>query len=541
MRLTMYLLRRGAELSDACIRPRSDPEELVVADSVREQVKAYLITGEPRSPRWLQDLSSIVELDLESTAFQSSSVGAVVLVSVGDRVLAATFGVGFHAIEPRLIERGFGLRVAANLVSADRIRGAQTRGVARHSRDQKTILPTDGAFNDLAVEVDEDWLRQLTGRSADAQVATSISGADSLRITDPDFTLARVQNKASELLNLYNSQDYKAKFPFLDQVVPLDRSDPVIEHLNTLATDQVRGEEPRLAFAPPDPFEHNALDHYELTANYHRHSVDDLDNEAVFAVTRTLSRLTNPLTSVHVFALDGDGALIDRHELRAYLQTEVELDGVQYLLSAGQWFEVNRDFVGQINRQMGMIDDLTETLDLPIWDPAALKADLSDPTPEGSYNKAVAVERGYALLDKELVHFGPHEKLEIADLVTADGQLLCVKAVTKSPVLSHLVAQAIDSSAAWNAPEYEDMLARARSSIGLSNVLERRDAVFVLAIATPKEGPLSSTLFFFSKVLIARCRASIERAGFRLAVARIPMAAAPVTAVPRKKRGAAAH
>jgi uncharacterized protein (TIGR04141 family) len=532
----MYLLRAGAELSDSCIRIRSEPQELVVDEAVREHVKAFLITGEPRAPRWLDDLGGIVQIDRESASFESTSVGAVVLISVGDRVLAATFGVGFHAIEPRLVERGFGLRVAANLVASDRIRGAQTRGIARHSRDQKTILPTDGAFNDLAVEVDEDWLRQLAGRSSNPDVATSISGSDSLRITAPDFTLKQVRHKASEVLDVYRAQDYKQKFPFLDQVVPLDRSDPAIERLNALAASQLRSEEPRLAFAPPDPFEHSALDHYELTANYHRHALDDLDNDAVFAVVRTVGRLTSPLTGVQVYAVDGDGAVIDRHELRAYLQTEVELDGTQYLLSAGQWFEVNRDFVGQIERQMSSIDDITDTLDLPVWDAAALKSDRSDPTPEGSYNKSLAALRGWALLDKDLVHFGPHEKLELADIVTPDGQLLCVKAVTKSPVLSHLVAQAIDSSAAWNAREYEAMLSTAWAELGHLASLERRDAVFVLAIATPKEGPLSLTLFFFSKVLIARCRAVIERAGFRLAIARIPMATAQATEVPRKRR-----
>lgn len=533
----MYLLRRSADLSELCIRPRSEPEELVVDRDIRENVKAFLITGEPRAPRWLEDLQAIVKLERDPAGFESTSVGAVVLIAVGERVLAATFGVGFHAIEPRLVERGFGLRVAANLVAADRIRGAQTRGVARHSRDQKTILPTDGAFNDLAVEVDEDWLRQLAGRSSDPGVATSISGSDSLRITAPNFTLRKVQTKAAELLGLYQARDYKTKFPFLDQVVPLDRSDPAIQRLDALAAEQLRAEESRLAFAPPDPFEHNALDHYELTANYHRHALDDLNNESVLAVVRTVSRLKSPLSSVHVLAYDGDGSVIDRHDLRTYMQTEVELDGVQYLLSAGQWFEVNTDFVGQIEGQMSLIEDITDELNLPEWDAVALKADASDPTPEGSYNKAVAASRGYALLDKELVHFGPHEKLELADLVTPAGQLLCVKAVTKSPVLSHLVAQAIDSSGAWGAPEYAAMLARAWAELGLSTTLERRDAVFVLAIATPKEGPLSSTLFFFSKVLITRCRSVIERAGFRLAVARISMAPTPATEVPRKRRG----
>ena len=449
MRLTMYLLRRGADVSDSSLRSSSAPEPLKVKESIDEEIAAFLITGATRVPKWISELQTVVHLDQDPLEFATNSTGAVVLVRTEGRVVALTFGIGFHAIEPALIERGFGLRVAANLVATDKVRGAQTRGVARHSRDQKTILATDGSFSELAVEVDEDWLRQLSGKSSDVAIASSLSGADSLRISAPNFRLRDLSTKVAEILTLYEAQDYKEKFPFLDQVVPLDRSDPAIAALDGLAREQLRAEEPRTAFAPPDPFEQVHLDHYELTANYHRYALDDLDNESVFSVLRTLPPNKDPLIDVQVFAIDGDGATIERHNLRSYAQTECELDGTQYLLSAGQWFEVNTDFAAGVERQLQQIDDITDELALPPWDAAALKIDHGDPTTEGSYNKLVSSARGFALLDKDLVHFGPHEKLEIADLLTPGSHLLCVKAASSSSTLSHLIAQAIDSSRAW--------------------------------------------------------------------------------------------
>ena len=539
MRLTMYLLREGTSGTVDALRTKASPEPLTVRSPDGVALSAFRVRGAVRLPAWVTDVNVVADYhDPTDDLIVGQSLGAVILVERNDRIFAITFGTGFHAIEPSLIERGFGLRVAANIVAANAVRGAQTRGVASNSRDQKTLLPTDGSFNELDVEIDEDWLRELSGKAADRTFASSLSGSDSLRITVPDFTLREIGEKLDRVLELYQSQAFKVSYPFLDQITPVDRSDEIIALLDAEVVSQLWLKNESVMFAAPDPFEQPGLDHYEVTANRVRYSLGDLDASAMMSIVETLDRSRDPLCDITIYALNGDGDLVDRaHALKAYVQTEVKLEGVGYLLSAGLWFAIRTDFVEQINRQIAAIPDISTSLDLPIWKAAELKSDDSDATPEGSYNKLVATIKGYGLLDKKLVHFGRNERLEVSDLLTPDGELLCVKTASSSGTLSHLVAQAVNSSKAWGAPEYKAVLKPIWEDLkGAGASMERSQFTFVLAIATSKPGPLAESLFLFAKVQIASLMREITRNEFKVALARIPMEEVVAEKVERKRR-----
>ncbi|WP_449371779.1 DUF6119 family protein [Arthrobacter psychrolactophilus] len=540
LRLTMYLMRIGTSANATALRNTANVEECVITATDDSIKRIYLSRGATKTPAWISQLQKISGVDASDGAFDGQSVGSIIFIERRGRIAAVTFGTGFHALDPSLIERGFGLRVTANMVATGQVRGAQTRGVASNSRDQKTLLPVDGQFSELNIEVDEDWIRQLAGKSSDKDFATSLAGSDSLRITIPDFSLTSIGEKVEEVLEVHEQKGYLNKFPFLDQITPIDRSDPIIEILDRLVSRQLHDEEPSLSFAAPDPFDQPMLDHYELTCGYvGRFRLDDLDSHAIFEVVRQLDSSRDPLDDIRVFALDEDDAHVDRVQpLKSYIQTEVVHKDSSYLLSAGLWFAVRDDFVAEVNRLVGEIDDLTETLALPRWNVEELKKDKTDKTDEGSYNNIVASLRGYALLDKKLVYFAKNQKLEICDLLTPAGELLCVKSASSSATLSHLVAQAINSSKTWGNEKYQEKLRGAWEELNGVNVdsLERKDATFVLTIASHKTGRLSESLFFFTKVQIASMIRTISDAGFKVALAKIEMEGVSATRVPRKKR-----
>lgn len=535
MHLTMYLLREGSDLSEDMFRDTSNAQP-VSAKNLNSDISAtFIMAGRQKRPDWVRDIEQVAELSADVLNFESRSLGAVLLLAYEERVFAITFGTGFHAIRPSLIERGFGLRVTANVVSDDKVRSAQTRGVARDARDQKTILPVDGQFADFNIEVNEDWLRQLSGTASDKGFGSSVAGSDSLRITVPQFSIQDIESKVGEVLAAYRSERYKAVFPFLDQITPIDKTDPVVDHLDVLAATQLREHESRITFAAPDPFELDKLDHFEFTANYNRFDVEELDNAAIFDIVDELKPDKDPLVAVRVFAVDSDGSLVDRaRDLKAYVQTEVAYDGTNYLLSAGLWFTVREDFAKSIDEQIDAISDLTAKLNLPDWDAAAMKADQSDSTAEGSYNILAAATNGYALMDKQMLYLRPPEKIEICDLLTPDGELLCVKSASSSAMLSHLVAQTVVSAATWGDAKYQSHLAKFWNSLHPGAQLPaRKEATFVLTVATPKPGPLSKSLFFFTKVQIANSIDQITRGEFNVAIAKIAMTG--VVATKRKK------
>ncbi|PZE36819.1 hypothetical protein DEJ21_08015 [Curtobacterium sp. MCSS17_006] len=534
MRLTMYLMREGVTADAAVLRESADYEEAALRAGSGGVPAVFLFKGDSKAPGWLGEVAKLTSPASPDSELVSRSLGAVVLVAAGERVVAVTFGSGYHALESSVIERGFGLRVTANMVATNGIRGAQTRGVARSSRDQKTLLPGAGRLQDLAVEVDEDWLRQLSGKSKDGNFALNVSGADSLTITVKDFDVRALAEKVKDVMSAWAGIEYKASFPFLDRMVPLDRSDPLIPDLDALAASQVRGKNSSLSFAAPDPFEQLAVDHYEIACQYQRYILSDLDAAVVLDIAAKLDEKKSPLESVRVRALNEDGEDIDRaYGLKSYLQTEVNHHGVSYLLSAGHWFSLQADFVAEIEAAMAEVPDISEELELPEWDPEALRLDESDKTAEGSYNIGVSKSRGYALLDKRLVTFGAYKRLEICDLLTPDAELLCVKAASDSPALSHLVAQVMNSADAWGDKQYDEKLAAAWAGISESPLFDRRKARFVLAIATAKPGALADNLFFFSMVQIVNGFRKLSRGQFGFAVAKIPMTAVEPVKVER--------
>ncbi len=95
------------------------------------------------------------------------------------------------------------------------------------------------------------------------------------------------------------------------------------------------------------------------------------------------------------------------------------------------------------------------------------------------------------------------------------------------------MAQAVVSAATWGAPKYQSDLQAHWATLATGTKLERSGATFVLAIATPKPGPLSESLFFFTKVQIANSVEQITRGEFKVALAKIEMVG--VMATKRKK------
>jgi len=501
----------------------------------------FLVTGDPSLPNWVSDIDALV--DVKPLLSQSATSGAVILIQRSDRVFALAYGTGYHAVEGSVIEPGFGLKVAAGLIAERRVRGAQTRGVAGNSKDQRTMLPSDGSFTDLDVAIDEDWLRQISGRTEAGKVASSASGADSLRLTLPEFLLTGIGAKLDEVLSLYNTEAFRANFPFLDQITPLPAKDPRISRLDDALDKRIRAGKGDFGFAAPDPFDvnENHFDHYEIALGrpLGRFEIDDLDAEELVQLLQQMSSSKSPLHDVDVWALDSEGKAVDRRRaMKAYLVAEQSLDGDNYLLTAGLWFVVSVDFAAQIDAAVARISDISDDLALPEWDTEALRKADDDPTVEGSYNKFLHRESGYALLDKELAQFGPFSRLEVADLLTPAGELLCVKSASKSSALSHLVAQAVNSSAAWGSEPHQKVLQSAWKSLpgNESDTLARGDAKYVLAIATSKPGPLHDSLFFFTKVLLANGIRSMSGSQIEVVSAKIPMKVVPAKPKPRKKR-----
>lgn len=181
-----------------------------------------------------------------------------------------------------------------------------------------------------------------------------------------------------------------------------------------------------------------------------------------------------------------------------------------YILSLGEWFFVNNDYVQAVKDRVRNIPDVTEELGiLPIHEGET----------EGDYNERLGIAKDWQLLDKKLFNFSGTSKFEIADLLTPNAKYLCVKKMSSSATLSHLFAQG--SVSAKLLRSVPDVAERARKLYTEkwpeSDDSALHNPTFVYVIPTKKEGTLSECLFFFSLINLIDHLDTIKAAGYGVA------------------------
>lgn len=111
---------------------------------------------------------------------------------------------------------------------------------------------------------------------------------------------------------------------------------------------------------------------------------------------------------------------------------EAALNGKQYVLSSGIWYEVANDFVKRVNRSVAAIP--SPTITLPAWD------QVED---EGKYNARCCKSPALLLFDLKKIRFGGGQsQFEFCDVFHPKRKtLVFAKIVSRSSGMSHLVEQ----------------------------------------------------------------------------------------------------
>lgn len=169
---------------------------------------------------------------------------------------------------------------------------------------------------------------------------------------------------------------------------------------------------------------------------------DELDVDHLIAALKAEPEGTRLRTlrggRIEMFAdTEGDQPLSRRIPADQWLTAEVAQEAVHYFYWQGQWYEVGAEYLATVGTRITEILARPASVTLPPW----TKSDDHD---EDWYNKEVAKQDGYVLLDKKTVRtkFFRGGGLEIADALGPSGQLVCVKKADNSTApLNHLFAQ----------------------------------------------------------------------------------------------------
>jgi uncharacterized protein (TIGR04141 family) len=439
MRLSWFLVKSEIEATDVeAIIEKSDDSQLSsfrVPALHKDRDSLFVKPSHPSPPRWLDFVKPHLEAEELPTILGSSSSG-VLLVESSGRVLAVSFGYGRHLVRTEAVVQDFGLKVVVNSIDPQLIKSVDAR-----TFDELTIHTRQGASRDSSLGVftldnSRDLLRSVTGRSAPGGLG-ALSGAAALAMNTA-LPLPQLPDLATELIAAYGSKAYEKDFKFIDDM--RGEQDPtVIARLDEHLVEALKSRDMTdMHLAIPE-----AVDWQQIAGvrfSFKRHDQEETPDPQISVYRNlrddeqiSLKRLK--VDKVEAISSLDEGEVLDRWRIYDCMVFETDLDGHLYVLSGGSWYRIDKDFREKVKTYVEGIEELD--LDLP-------EADKSKN--EDAYNAAAADALGALCLDRKNVGVGGPDKVEICDILTADGRFIHVKKRGRSSTLSHLFAQGVTSA-----------------------------------------------------------------------------------------------
>lgn len=432
---SIYLLKEGYDATNA-LREDHALDADIGAQGVPEGATLFVLDSEPRPPWWKSYFS--VEKSLTQV-----NKGALVFLPVGGRCFALSFGHVAHNLIDSSYEYDFGLRVTLNSLDPHKLKSTDTLDPGAAKR-QRTQLPIESELTLFDFDRDSTILRSLTGkvRYEHKELFRHATGGSNLRIST-DVAADGLAALCEKLLDLYQSEEYKAAFPEIQNIMPV-RDPAQIDELNDRLLEAFRARDSDLNITVPEII--NYSDNlYAAFAGAGRSRVYDdvyigryyeyLDEHGI-----DLNALSVDDLRRHALVLtDEDGNNRDRYSIFKSLVFDTALEDTQgetFHLCEGNWYRIDDAYIARLS---AYLDPLCADSDLPPYDHPS----------EGEYNAAVAVgDAAIACLDIKNISPDGQSAVEPCDLLAIrDGVAVFyhVKVSTLSAQLSHLFNQGVNA------------------------------------------------------------------------------------------------
>jgi len=476
------------------------------------------------SPDWARFFSP----QIDRGAFGlTAAVSAVLLLETGDRAFAITFGPGGRfLIDTAKAEERFGLLAVLNSIPENRLRSMDKTAfdaLATHSRVQTS---REASAAEFGLDVERDLVRAVTGTPDEDDLGQRLQGVDSLRAT-VRVELADLPGLLRNYLARYRSTTYKKSFPWIDHIAEV--KDNVLRHrLDEQLLETIhRRELDTCWLAVPEIVDWDRIHRFRYGRGRRNPTHHDIDlGRWLTELTKTTKRLSAPadfdlnlLSNRKVLALDEDGREIAQWSIYKCLNAEISGDDDNaYLISAGKWYRVARNFVQGVNRDFDQIPRFAHRL--PEYCHES----------EGSYNESVARSDPdtFALLDKQNIPYGGGpSRIEFCDLYTRNRDIIHVKRYGGSNVLSHLFSQGtVSGEVFWMQADFRELVnQRLPESHRIQEPARQpsaREYQVVFAVVSQQEGE-GLSLPFFSRLNLRAAARRLQGYGYRVSIAKIPV------------------
>lgn len=448
---------------------------------------------------------------------------------VADRWFALSFGHVFHKLLDNCYEYDFGLLVTLNSLDPKKLKSADVMDPGA-SRRKRTQIPAAADITFLDFDSNTEIVRSLTGavREDLTGLFKSATGSASLKVS-LKLLPEELHNLCTNLLALYNSNDYLKTFPNVGKISPENDPD-IVRTLNNKLLQYFIARDPSLSLCIPDivDYRDNTSCRFQGRGGV-AEVYTDISLEAFYdylGETTDLAEFTaDKLKSFSVALCDTDGNINKAYNIYNCLLLDIHEQAEVYHICEGSWYRVEREYIELLK---GYLDTKFEPTDLFDYNHDCIKDGISHYSEE-AYNSAVAENfPAFICLDQKNMSLDGQTAIEPCDLYTLSkaengeqelGKLYHLKISTRSSQLSHLFNQGTNSAELLILePKCREKLKELiTEQIGQNDLesyceaIENINIKVIYGIITTKDPKLlSENLPLFSKISLMRCLKNLE-------------------------------
>lgn len=475
-------------------------------------------------PTWIRKFFGLT-LDDENALFNASSKGVLLvntkINAIDERVFAITFGYGWTFLSPGVWEERFGLKVALNSIDENHLRRIDKKNMASIPKDTSEQLSKEGVVADFGIDIEQDLIQSITGKSKDENFGKTVTGKDALSVS-VKVGLSNLQDFLKKCFKTYESDVYKKNFGWIDQIAEIE--DPaLVESLSLKLIEEIKNKNfDKIWMAVPEIVEWNDIEGFA-----YKNKKEDLEDDIYLeAFLNSLSEEekgnldlgTFERKMVSCYSVSSDEL---KYQWKAfnclYCEIQDEEKNKTYLLSNGRWYEIEKDFALQVNSDYQQFRDKEYEYSLPSY------THKNEP----DYNEKIATNSGglfFCMDMKNISHGGGYSKIEFCDLISSDNKIIHVKRYGGSSVLSHLFSQGVVSGELFLADEkfrekVNNLLPKANKLADIKIRPNPRDYEVVFAVISSSKKDLE--LPFFSKVNLRNAKRRLETYGYKVYLLKI--------------------
>lgn len=520
--INLYLLKEDIKESLQALKKLPTKEELININN--GAIELYYKNSPEKTPNWASKIKLFCKEDKFNVT--SSTCGAILLIKPKkiNRYFALCFGYGSSLLEPASIEEEFGLKVALNVLDHEQIKSIDLKNLDTVIKNIRMDNSKETDFSSFGADIERDILNAVVGvrKSLESfKYAERICGKDAIKFST-EIAISELPSLCADLMGIYELNEYKKHFGWIDQVKIIRKDKKLLETLNKeLVSIIQKSDWEKVWLAAPEIIDWYDKEGFSYTEKGELH--EDINFESF------LLEKGKQATEMDLETLESNKIFYHRQSQNApclnwtlykCVYCEVELTGHRYILVGGNWYSIDKKYTKSIDEQLQEIQSYKGTCNFVKYGRVNEK-DYNIDLQKANGKKAVLFDR------KPITYGGAHSSIEFCDVYHDNREFIHVKRYSGSSTLSHLFFQGLTPAYLLKRePGFLIEVNKRTKEYGFNELKAGFDASsyeIVYAIATKNESKdIKDILPFFSKVALVHAHQDLtELYGYKVSLKKI--------------------